>query len=195
VQLRNVLGNREAQAETIPPVECGRPLVETLENVRKRCELDALTGVPHEQLGVSLVPARPNPSINKAQPKFKKVMKEAFSKPEIIKVTCDVHSWMLGWIAGLPHPYFGVTDMRGVTRIDGVPAGTHTVEVWHEQLGRRRKDGLRVRPTEAVLRAGDARALRDFSSPSYRPLTSRRYKKPDSNEAGRVLAWSKRRTS
>src|SRR5436190_24132925 len=33
-----------------------------------------------------------NPSINKAQPKFKKVMSEKFEKPEIIKLTCDVHS-------------------------------------------------------------------------------------------------------
>ena len=29
-----------------------------------------------------------NPSINKAQPKFKKVMTEKFEKPEIIKLTC-----------------------------------------------------------------------------------------------------------
>src|SRR2546425_1008733 len=35
-----------------------------------------------------------NPSINKAQPKFKKVMTEKLEKPEFIKLTCDVHSWM-----------------------------------------------------------------------------------------------------
>ena len=37
-----------------------------------------------------------NSSINKAQPKFKKTMTEKFEKPEFIKITCDVHSWMLG---------------------------------------------------------------------------------------------------
>jgi plastocyanin len=77
-----------------------------------------------------------NPSINKAQPKFKKVMTEKFEKPEIIKVTCDVHSWMLGWIAVMPHPYFGVTDDKGVTKIENVPPGKHKVEVWHETLGK-----------------------------------------------------------
>lgn len=81
-----------------------------------------------------------NPPINKAQPKFKKVMTESFTKPEIIKVTCDVHSWMQGWIAVLPHPYFGVTNEQGLTRIEGVPSGPHTVEVWHETLGRRSMD-------------------------------------------------------
>src|SRR3989442_9234282 len=81
-----------------------------------------------------------NPSVNKAQPKFKKVMTEKFDKPEIIKVTCDVHSWMLGWVAVLPHPYFGVTKENGVTKIENVPAGKQKVEVWHETLGKQEKE-------------------------------------------------------
>ena len=81
-----------------------------------------------------------NPSINKAQPKFKKVMTEKFEKPEIIKLTCDVHSWMLGWVAVMPHPFFGVTDGNGLTKIENVPAGKHTIEVWHETLGKQTKD-------------------------------------------------------
>jgi Carboxypeptidase regulatory-like domain len=81
-----------------------------------------------------------NPSINKAQPKFKKVMTEKFEKPEIIKLTCDVHSWMLGWIAIMPNPFFGVTDANGATKIDNVPPGKYTVEAWHETLGKQTKD-------------------------------------------------------
>src|SRR6185295_9514428 len=81
-----------------------------------------------------------NPSINKAQPKFKKVMTEKFEKPEMIKLTCDVHSWMLGWVAVLPNQFFGVTDANGVTKIDNVPPGKYTVEVWHETLGKQTKD-------------------------------------------------------
>ncbi len=81
-----------------------------------------------------------NPSINKAQPKFKKVMAEKFEKPEIIKITCDVHSWMLGWIAVMPHPYFGVTDANGTTKIENVPPGKHKIEVWHETLGKQEKE-------------------------------------------------------
>jgi plastocyanin len=81
-----------------------------------------------------------NPSINKAQPKFKKTMVEKFEKPEIIKLTCDVHSWMLGWVAVMPHPFFGVTDANGVTKIENVPAGKHKVEVWHETLGKVEKE-------------------------------------------------------
>ncbi len=81
-----------------------------------------------------------NPTLNKAQPKFKKVMKEKFEKPEIIRVQCDVHSWMQGWIAVMPNPYFGVTDDKGATKIENVPAGKHKIEVWHPVLGKQSKD-------------------------------------------------------
>lgn len=87
-----------------------------------------------------------NAPINKAQPRFRKVLTEKFQKPEIIKVTCDVHSWMLGWIAVLPHPYFGVTGEEGAVKIENVPAGKHTLEVWHETLGKQ--------TTEVEVKAG-----------------------------------------
>jgi len=80
-----------------------------------------------------------NPSINKAQPKFKKTMTEKLEKPEMVKVTCDVHSWMLGWVAVVPGPA-GVTDKDGVAKIDNVPAGKQKVEVWHETLGKMEKE-------------------------------------------------------
>jgi hypothetical protein len=80
-----------------------------------------------------------NPSINKAQPKFKKTMTEKLEKPEVVKVTCDVHSWMLGWVAVTPGPA-AVTDKDGVAKIENVPAGKQKVEVWHETLGKQEKE-------------------------------------------------------
>jgi plastocyanin len=80
-----------------------------------------------------------NPSINKAQPKFKKTMTEKLDKPEVVKFTCDVHSWMLGWVAVTPGPA-AVTDGNGVAKVEGVPAGKHKVEVWHETLGKQEKE-------------------------------------------------------
>ena len=77
---------------------------------------------------------------NKAQPKFKKTMTEKLEKPEVVKITCDVHSWMLGWVAVVPSPFFGVTDTNGVAKISDVPPGKHKVEVWHETLGKQEKE-------------------------------------------------------
>ena len=81
-----------------------------------------------------------NPSINKAQPKFKKVLTEKFGKPEIIKTSCDAHAWMTAWIVATDHPFVGVTDEKGNFTIKDVPPGTYKVEIWHETLGKQVKD-------------------------------------------------------
>jgi hypothetical protein len=54
-------------------------------------------------------------------------------KPGLIRLQCDAgHSWMNAWIYVFAHPYFAVTDDAGAFVIDGVPAGDHVVELWHE---------------------------------------------------------------
>jgi plastocyanin len=80
-----------------------------------------------------------NPAINKAQPKFKKTMTEKFDKPEAIKVQCDAHSWMHGWIYVTDTPA-ATTDDKGSFKIENVPAGKHKVEVWHPVLGKQTKE-------------------------------------------------------
>ena len=77
-----------------------------------------------------------NPVLNKAQPGFKKKMSETFAQPEVIKINCDAHPWMSGWIVVTDHPYIDATDNTGAFKIVDVPPGTHTVEVWHETLGK-----------------------------------------------------------
>jgi plastocyanin len=81
-----------------------------------------------------------NPAINKAQPKFKKVLTEKFTKPEIIKAACDAHAWMSGWIVVTDHPFVAVTDAKGGFSIKDIPPGKYKVEIWHETLGRQVKE-------------------------------------------------------
>ena len=38
-------------------------------------------------------------------------------------------------LACLEHPYFAVTDENGRFSIPQLPAGTFTLEIWHERLG------------------------------------------------------------
>ena len=80
-----------------------------------------------------------NPPINKAQPKFKKEMVEKLDKPELIKVQCDAHSWMLGWIFVTENPT-AVTDGNGAFKLENVPPGKHKVEVVHPVLGKQTKE-------------------------------------------------------
>jgi plastocyanin len=92
-----------------------------------------------------------NPSINKAQPGFRKRMTERFQHPEIVKVSCDAHPWMTGWIVVTDHPYVAVTDERGAFRLAGVPPGSYTLSLWHETLGEQRQ--------EVTVRAGEEKLI------------------------------------
>jgi plastocyanin len=59
-----------------------------------------------------------------------------FDKPEVmVPFRCDVHGWMAAYGGVLSHPYFAVSNADGSFEIKGLPAGTYTVEVWHERLG------------------------------------------------------------
>ena len=77
-----------------------------------------------------------NSSFNMAQPKFKKTLEVKIDKPEAIEIKCDVHVWMQGWLVATDNPYVAVTDDSGNFKLTDVPAGTYTVEVWQEKLGK-----------------------------------------------------------
>lgn len=79
--------------------------------------------------------SKDNPPLNRAQPKFKKTLNETFAKPEVVKLTCDVHGWMSGWLVVQDHPYYAVTDEKGAFKLTDVPAGDYELKVWQEKLG------------------------------------------------------------
>jgi plastocyanin len=83
---------------------------------------------------------RLNPSLNLAQPRRAKPLRVTFEHPEIVPVKCDLHGegFMQAWIIVASHPYYALTDEDGRFRIPDVPAGPHTLEVWHELLGTKR---------------------------------------------------------
>jgi hypothetical protein len=59
-----------------------------------------------------------------------------FLKPEImIRVKCNIHSWMHAFIGVLTHPYFAVSNDDGKFTIKNLPPGTYTIGVWQEKLG------------------------------------------------------------
>ena len=77
----------------------------------------------------------------------------AITKAEAIKLTCDIHAWMSGYIVAVDSNYYTVTgqkddkgnyihpndyeksDDTGKYTIKDVPAGRARVVVWHEKLG------------------------------------------------------------
>ena len=85
--------------------------------------------------------SKTNPAINKAQPGFTKTMSiRTLTKPETIRVQCDMHNWMHAWIVVLDNPYTVLTDAAGRFQLPDVPAGTYTLKFWHETLGETQRE-------------------------------------------------------
>ena len=60
---------------------------------------------------------------------------EVFTTREImVPFTCNVHPWMKAYGGIVDHPYFAVTSGGGKFELKNLPAGTYTVEAWHETL-------------------------------------------------------------
>jgi plastocyanin len=53
----------------------------------------------------------------------------------MVTFKCNVHPWMHAYAGVLDHPYFAVATGGGKFELKNVPAGTYTVEAWHEKLG------------------------------------------------------------
>jgi plastocyanin len=90
-----------------------------------------------------------NPPFNRAQPKFKKEIDEKFISPETVKLACDVHGWMSGWLIVEDHPYYAVTDANGSFKITDVPPGNYELKFWQETL-RETTQKVSVKPNEEV---------------------------------------------
>lgn len=90
---------------------------------------------------------------------FKNTILEATQKIRdagILKLVCDTHAWMLGFVHVFDHPFFAVTDDKGAFSIPNVPAGTYTLKAWHEDAG--------VRSQEVIVsESGNVRVNFEFA--------------------------------
>jgi len=86
--------------------------------------------IPHGYLGERTV-------FNLSLP-FKNTTVEATSRIRqagMMKVVCDTHAWMLGFIHVFDHPFFAVTNDQGAFSIPDLPAGNYVLKAWHEDGG------------------------------------------------------------
>ena len=80
--------------------------------------------------------SRENSSYNRTQPKGRTIPL-TFSKPEIVRISCDLHSWMRAWVVVMvmEHPFYAVTNADGAFVLANIRSGTYKLQVWQESLG------------------------------------------------------------
>ncbi len=99
--------------------------------------------------------ATKNRPFNVSQPSAGMKTNRVFSAPEVmVALECNVHGWMNAYLGVLPHPFYAVSGSDGSFSIKGLPAGTYTIEAWHEKYGTQ---------TATVTVAGAAPKTQDFT--------------------------------
>jgi uncharacterized membrane protein/plastocyanin len=85
--------------------------------------------------------SKANTNFNLAMPKKDQRISKRFDKPEFfVQAKCSIHPWMAANLAIMEHPFFAVSNALGEFTIKGLPAGTYTVEIWHEVFGTQIKE-------------------------------------------------------
>jgi plastocyanin len=90
-----------------------------------------------------------NPPFNRAQPHARTIA-IGFKHPEVLRVDCDLHTWMRGWVVVAEHPYYTLTNEAGEFVFENVPPGKYTLQLWQEALGT---------TTQEVTVAGDSTSV------------------------------------
>ena len=74
---------------------------------------------------------------NLGQPPEREVIIQALRprRGSRIRLECDAHDFMQGWIYAADSPYAVATNEDGSFRIDGIPPGEYTITAWHPFLG------------------------------------------------------------
>jgi hypothetical protein len=72
---------------------------------------------------------------NVALPNQGQRVSKPLRRPGLVRVECDAHGWMLGWVHVAENPYYAVTAKDGAFAIKDVPPGSYTLVAWQEFTG------------------------------------------------------------
>lgn len=57
-----------------------------------------------------------------------------FDKPGVVKLGCNIHDWMVGYLYITDAPFFKKTDKDGKAQLADLPPGKYTVSLWHPRM-------------------------------------------------------------
>lgn len=66
-------------------------------------------------------------AFNLALPNQDQVIEVELQRPGQVRIECDAHGWMLGWVYVVDNPYYALTAEDGTFALGDVPPGTYTL--------------------------------------------------------------------
>jgi plastocyanin len=90
----------------------------------------------------------------------------SFDEPGLVRVYCNIHPQMVGFLMVVDSPFAAVTDRDGAFRFEGVPAGTWTLKAWHEE-------GTEASAPITVPLSGSEPLTISIDTSAFRPLPHR----------------------
>jgi hypothetical protein len=78
-----------------------------------------------------------NPKQSRSLPPHIEAVQFSFREPEIVPITCDLHSWMKAFVVVAQHSLFAVTNQTGDVKFKKLPSGLYNIFTWHELSGTR----------------------------------------------------------
>lgn len=89
---------------------------------------------------------------NIAQPQPSTITKALTPRQgQAVKVECDLHNFMEGWLFVAETPYTALVDVEGRFELNKIPPGMYTLKAWHPTLG--------TQETEVQVEAGKTKAV------------------------------------
>jgi hypothetical protein len=74
-------------------------------------------------------------AFNLALPDKDMTIRRELTRPGVVRLECDAHGWMEGWVYVLEHPYYALTAEDGSFTIGEVPPGDYVLIARQEYVG------------------------------------------------------------
>lgn len=87
----------------------------------------------------------------------------SFGEPGLVRVYCNIHPQMVGFLMVVDSDFAVVTDRSGAFQFEGVPAGSWKLKAWHEE-------GLETSVPLIVPSPGTAPITVSIDTAGFRPV-------------------------
>ena len=64
-----------------------------------------------------------------------KSKEKKFETPGLVRVYCNIHPQMIGYVRVVDSSFYAVTQEDGAFRFENVPEGAHTIKAWFDEAG------------------------------------------------------------